>query len=65
MTLEEDQRVSRMIAWLLRNEGVSPDAVERAVSSARAMKPGEAVCLDGMDATLRRAFVDECLRRLR
>lgn len=57
--------VQRVIAWLVRNEEIaSPEAIERAVTSALDMKVGEAVTLDGDKAPLRRAFVMEQVGRL-
>lgn len=49
--------VERVLAHLLRNEGVEPGAIERAVSSAVTMKLGEVTTLTGGDEELRRAFV--------
>jgi ABC-type xylose transport system substrate-binding protein len=59
--------VERTLAWLMRNEGVPADAIERAVTSAHNMQLGESVTLSGTDdaqATLRRVFVQEQVRRI-
>lgn len=63
--MAEDQPFARVLAWLLRNEGVTPEAVERAISSACDMQLGELTTLDGDGAPMRRAFVYEQLRLLR
>lgn len=60
----DEQRVMRLLAWLLRNEGVEPEAVERAVRSAVDMRPGDPVTLEGDGSPLRRAFVFEQTGRL-
>jgi hypothetical protein len=59
-----EQLVARVLAWLLRNESVTPDAIERAVSSAVDMRPAETPTLDGDHPLLRRAFVNEQVARL-
>lgn len=54
-----EKHVARILAWLMRNEGVDAEAIERAVLSALAMRPGEMVTLTGgAGELLRRAFVD-------
>jgi hypothetical protein len=54
----------RIIAYLLRNEGVSPQAIERAIDSALDMNLGDHICLINDDNTpYRRAFVNEQIRR--
>jgi hypothetical protein len=61
----QEQKVTRALAWLIRNEHVSAEAVERAVNSAVDMKIGEAVALTGdTDETMRRAFVQQEAKRL-
>jgi len=62
--IEIDNRHRRVLAWLLRNEGVDPEAIERAVASALSMRLGELVPLDGENAPLRRAFINEQMRML-
>lgn len=59
-----EQRIMRVMAHLIRNEDVAPEAIERAVSSALDMRLGELVTLDGDGAPLRRAFVNEQMTRL-
>lgn len=60
-----EQRIERMLAHLMRNERVSPEAIERAVTSAVDMRAGEFVSLTGDPlASLRRAFVQEQHKRL-
>jgi hypothetical protein len=55
-----EQKLVRLIAHLIRNEGVEPEAIERAVSSARAMRLGEVTSLTGgEDGPMRRAFCHE------
>jgi hypothetical protein len=60
-----EQRMERVLAWLLRNEGVPPEAIERAVASARDMRLGEEITLTGEDAPMRRAFVFEQMALLK
>jgi hypothetical protein len=63
----DEQAVCRVLAWLLRNEKVRPESIERAVASAVDMRPGEAVSLTGdgpEPASMRRAFVTEQVRLL-
>ncbi len=62
--MDRQERISRVFAWLMRNEGVDPEAIQRAVSSARGMKIGESVCLTGDDEVLRQAFVHQETNRL-
>jgi hypothetical protein len=50
---------ARVMAWLLRNEGVDAEAIERAVTSARDMQVGDPVTLTDDNAPMRRAFVNE------
>ncbi len=62
-----EQRLLRVFAHLLRNEGVEPAAIERAVESARHKRLGEHTTLTGdvpQDATLRRVFCMEQVDRL-
>jgi hypothetical protein len=61
---EIDNRFRRVLAHLIRNEGVAPEAIERAVASALSMRMGEVVPLDGDGASLRRAFINEQMRML-
>lgn len=63
--MDRQERISRVFAWLMRNEGVDPEAIQRAVTSARNMKIGESVCLtgDGQEV-LRQAFVNQETNRL-
>lgn len=58
------QRIERVLAWLIRNERVNPDAISRAVSNAVDMRIGEAVALDGDNQAMREAFVMQESRRL-
>lgn len=59
------ERVERLLAWLLRNEGVEPEVIERAVESARFLRVGESIALMGdAQAPMRRAFVQEQSRLL-
>lgn len=67
--MDPTQNMERVLAWLLRNEGVHADAIERAISAAVDMKVGEATCLSGpgpvgVPAAMRRAFVTEQVGRL-
>lgn len=55
--------VKRMTAHLLRFEGVSPQAIERAVVSAQDMMIGSSVTLSDDDPT-RRAFINEQINLL-
>lgn len=62
-------RLVRLLSHLIRNEGVAPDAVERAVDSALKMGLGEQASLTGegppgVPASMRRAFVQEQVARL-
>lgn len=58
----------RVLAYLLTEEGVAPDAIERAVTSALNMKLGESASLTGLPETeidtLRRVFVMEQVARI-
>ncbi len=63
--VQDEQRLCRVLAWLLRNEQVSPEAIERAISSALDMRAGEVVSLADEGAPLRRAFVNEQVYRLK
>lgn len=56
-----EQRLQRVLAWLVKEEGVDPAAIERACESARTMRLGEYTSLDG--DPLRRAFVMEQAER--
>lgn len=59
------QHVQRVLAWLIRNEGVAPEAILRAVNSIQDMSPGQIIALSGdPNAVLRGAFVREQTRRL-
>lgn len=51
----EPMLVARMMAHLLRHEGVSPQMIQRAVLSANDMEVGSSVTLSDDDPT-RRAF---------
>lgn len=54
----DNDRAARVLAWLLRNEDVSPEAIERAVDSSAAMIVGDPVTLvNDSQALLRCAFV--------
>lgn len=56
----DDQRIARVLAWLMRNEGVTPEMIERAVESAVDMHISDTVTLTGDDLhAYRRAFVYE------
>lgn len=59
-----EQKVQRVLAWLMRNEGVEPEAIERAVASAAGMLLAEDITLCDPGASLRRAFVTEQVRCL-
>jgi len=58
--MQLEQRTMRVLAFLMREEGVTPEAVERAVASACDMAPGQVVSLRGDEnAPMRRAFLME------
>lgn len=60
--------VKRILAWLMRNEGVSASAISRAIESACTMKLGQRVALDGPeedDTIMRFHFINSELARLR
>lgn len=60
-----EQHVQRVLAWLVRNEGVAPEAILRAVDSVQEMSPGQVIALSGDPNTvLRGSFVREQARRL-
>lgn len=60
-----EQKMCRVLAYLMREEGVTPEAVEHAVASARDMQPGQSVTLEGDEAApMRREFLFAQLRRL-
>lgn len=60
----EYHKMVRLIAWLVRNEHVEPEAIERAVGSAIDMRLGEVASLTGEGAAMRRAFCHEQVGRL-
>lgn len=62
--MDRQERISQANTRLMRNEGVDPVAIQRAVSSARSMKVGESICLTGDDEILRQAFVYQETNRL-
>lgn len=41
------QKIEHIFAWLLRNESISPAAIDRAVSHARILKVGDSIYLNG------------------
>ena len=58
-------RACRVLAHLIRNEGVDAEAIERAVVSALDMRLGEESTLTGGDhPAMRRAFVMDQVIRL-
>lgn len=64
-----DHKVVRVLAWLMRNECVSVEAVDRAIGSALDMRVGELVALSGTssedsNAIMRHAFLREQVGRI-
>lgn len=61
----DTQAIERLMASLIRDEGVTPAAIERAVTSAENMRPGEHVALGGDEALpMRYAFVQAQTARI-
>lgn len=61
-----EHRITRVIAYLMREYNISPDQVESSIQSACDMKIGESASLVGDDMhRYRRAFINEQLTILR
>jgi hypothetical protein len=61
----EYHRFVRVLAHLMREEHVQPEAIERAIDSAIDMEPSQSASLDGdKPAPMRRAFLSEQAIRL-
>lgn len=61
----DQHKIQRVLAHLIREEDVAPEAIERAIASAMDMRIGQSAALDGdIHAPMRRAFVTEQVGRL-